>query len=242
MKRLFLTIGLMGVFAYCNAQFFIGGNLGVGFSNSGKTTETYTLSNTTIKKEVDPDKYFNFYIAPKIGYTINDRMDIGLSIKFGMDQVKTFAIISSDPQSYKLTKSTDLGLGMFFHYSMIEAGNLSFFLEANTAFNISNSKWESEQSISNTKTTVSGDGSKTKLFEIGITPGLKYSLNDNLILEFMADVLSIGFTYSKIEYETDNYKIDDDVIYSHYKSEKSSNNFGLRANNGTFRVGAIYKF
>jgi len=84
MKKGLLFIGILLFACSVNAQIFVGGSIGVGFNND---------------KNDEGEKYsqnFNIGFAPEVGYSITDKIDVGLGVEFGYQREKQWFIPGGD--------------------------------------------------------------------------------------------------------------------------------------------------
>ncbi len=79
MKKLFFTLVFVAAAFFCNAQLFVGGNIGLG------TTANKVTANSTT---TDGPKSFTFYFNPSVGYMFNDNMGAGIVLGFSTTTVK----------------------------------------------------------------------------------------------------------------------------------------------------------
>ncbi|MCQ2322235.1 MAG: hypothetical protein MJZ47_01290, partial [Bacteroidales bacterium] len=92
MKKVFLTLSLVAAAFFCQAQLFIGGDLGFGMTGGNvsgsinNVTETYDLPKTT-----------TFEIVPTIGFMFDESIGIGLDFGYGISNFKE----KDDDYSYK---------------------------------------------------------------------------------------------------------------------------------------------
>ena len=114
MKKLFITIAFVAAAMFAQAQFFVGGNLGLGFGST-------KVESTKVEKT------FGFTIAPGVGYMFNDNMGVGIDLLFSMDKT-TF------PESDGWMKTTTFGFAPYFRYVFAEVDNFKFYADAKFNF------------------------------------------------------------------------------------------------------------
>jgi len=156
MKKLFITIAFVAAAMFANAQFFVGGNLGMAMEN-GKIKAVN--SGTTV--EQDAPKAFTFTFAPSVGFMFNDNMGVGLDLMFGLGKV-TEKDYDFDPVATFKTKTTTIGFAPYFRYVFAEVDNFKFYCDARIEYLMSTPKIEAEQG----GTTVTIDGQETKQYEM----------------------------------------------------------------------------
>lgn len=84
MKKLFITLAFVAATFFCQAQFYVGGSLGLS-GTGGKTT----VSSSASELSTNDPKGINFTIAPSVGYMFSDNLGAGLDFGFGFDRSKS---------------------------------------------------------------------------------------------------------------------------------------------------------
>ncbi len=149
------------------------------------TSANFSIGHNSNEFEGSPEtsKYFNFNFSPKVGYTINDNLIIGLGVGYGYSKSESGSEIGKG-NSYKifpyikkhfpLGKKLTISLQGEFSYSYADYSN-----------NINSTPYERS----------------TKQYFVGIRPGLTYFLNKNIALE--ANIGSLG--YSKTDQDESSF-------------------------------------
>ena len=226
MKKLFITIAFVAAAMFANAQFFVGGNLGMAMEN-GKIKAVN--SGTTV--EQDAPKAFTFTFAPSLGYMFNDNMGVGLDLMFGMGKVTAKTYNDPNPVITTTTKTTTIGFAPYFRYVFAEVDNFKFYADARIEYLMSTPKIEGEQS----GTTVTVDGPKTTNFGVGIVPGMQYNLTDNISMNGALNILELGFASEKT--------VTKDVDGQGTELTEKTNEFGFGVNYATpITIGFFYTF
>lgn len=226
MKKLFITIAFVAAAMFANAQFFVGGNLGMAMEN-GKIKAVN--SGTTV--EQDAPKAFTFTFAPSLGYMFNDNMGVGLDLMFGMGKVTAKTYNDPNPVITTTTKTTTIGFAPYFRYVFAEVDNFKFYADARIEYLMSTPKIEGEQS----GTTVTVDGPKTTNFGVGIVPGMQYNLTDNISMNCALNILELGFASEKT--------VTKDVDGQGTELTEKTNEFGFGVNYATpITIGFFYTF
>lgn len=225
MKKLFITIAFVAAAMFANAQFFVGGNLGMAMEN-GKIKAVN--SGTTV--EQDAPKSFTFTFAPSVGFMFNDNMGVGLDLMFGLGKV-TEKDYDFDPVATFKTKATTIGFAPYFRYVFAEVDNFKFYCDARIEYLMSTPKIEAEQG----GTTVTIDGPKTTNFGIGVVPGMQYNLTDNISMNCALNILELGFATEKT--------VTKDVDGMGTELTEKTNEFGFGVNYATpITIGFFYTF
>lgn len=197
-----MTIALAAFAFAANAQFVIGGNVGIahgGTSNGDFNDEAST----------------NMSIKPKVGYWLNDKMQVGM--QFGLDYAYTRDYSGTDNAKYESATSTSWQFAPYFRYNVANWKNFTIFCEAQLGLGITpKSSW-----MRNYPTETSGEGS-TSSFDLGLVvlPGLNYALTDHISLDLYVNLLGLYYNYAS--YTTTNFDGTESTSHSH--------NWGLIAN------------
>jgi hypothetical protein len=164
MKKLLVIAGFIFAGMAANAQLYVGG--------------AFNMDGSTLKNN-DGDKQttsFSIGLQPEIGYYLDDRCDIGASLRLEYTGEKTHA---NDTK----TETNDWRFSPFIRYALIQIGKFEV--------------------IERTNVFVGGnkDNTGTKRFNAGcgITPVLAYNLNDHFTLQTELNFVSVGLSYSKVK-------------------------------------------
>lgn len=225
MKKAFLTIALAAFAFAANAQLVIGANLGFG-GTSSNSVNTNTTGGTTTTTEITGPKSFNFYLMPKIGYQINEKMQAGVILGFSHEtntRTLTAAIAPSlwGASNYEGTMKTSqntINVTPFFRYNVVELNNLTLFCEAGIPIVISPAEKtvveeSGDQLLTGNHVTSTTEISNNKITSFGltITPGLNYALNEHLSMDLYFNAISLGFNLTKTHTSVDNFENDETV-------------------------------
>ena len=223
MKKVLLTLALAAFAFAANAQLIVGGNIGInGTSNKGVNTNTF--GGTTTTTEITGPKTLDFYIAPKIGYQINDNMSAGIILGFSHENTtRTLA----GPWSPTMALATNykgtlkdacnyISIKPYFRYNVAQMNNLTFFCEAAVPVTIKTADKRvvnEEGDIAGTHTTSTTEITDNKYtsFGLDITPGFNYALNEHLSLDIYLNAINLGFNMTKTHTSTDSFKNDETV-------------------------------
>ncbi|MFT7900471.1 outer membrane beta-barrel protein [Tenacibaculum ascidiaceicola] len=149
------------------------------------TSANFSIGHNSNEFEGSPEtsKYFNFNFSPKVGYTINDNLIIGLGLGYGYSKSESgneigksnsYKIFPYIKKHFPLGKKLTISLQGEFSYSYSDFSN-----------NITPDPYERS----------------TNQYFIGIRPGITYFLNKNIALE--TNIGSLG--YSKIDREDSDF-------------------------------------
>jgi len=224
MKKLFLALVLVAGTFFCNAQVFVGGNIGLGLQ--GGKTETTLGSQTST---VNSPKVTTFEINPFVGFMFDEKFGVGLDFGYGISSSKTEGEILGQAYTAKDNVSA-WTVAPFFRWVFGNFEKVQLYADAKVSFAGANTI---------TKTTVGDNTDKTngpKGFEWGvaIVPGITYMLTDNLSLNGKINVLSLGYSSMKVTTQLNG---------SDNKSVETTNNFGIGVNESTpISLGLVYTF
>ena len=210
MKKVFLLVGLVCMGFLANAQFYAGGSL--GFMNS------VTKPNTGDSR----DKFMGFNIAPEVGYSLSDKMDVGISVAFGTSKMTDF----TDSDNERVRKGNEWSVNPYVRYSLVEYKRFKVLGKATFSLGMESGKTE----VKIAGTTTSTDDPSVTNIGLSIVPMLTYDISDRFVLFTDLNFLGLGFTNSKI------------------KDAESTTGFGLLfdandvVNVGAITIGFAYKF
>jgi hypothetical protein len=219
MKQIILSIAiaLSGILS-AHAQCYIGGSLNLNVSSQ---------SVEQLNKKANPS--YSFSLSPEIGYSINEKMDIGLSFSMGFSSSKTSSIGMSWEGMWEgitqNSKTESYQINPYFRYSFLKWKKFNLLGEADVYAGINKIKYEYsnvEKDVRETKQTSWG---------ANIHPVLIYNLSDKWALLSHLNFFRFGF--SKIKTNTDS-PVATDVV--------TGFSLGLTTENLLPSIGLIYKF
>jgi hypothetical protein len=261
MKKVFLTLAVVfGMIASANAQLVVGGGLSFGggvssTKQNGGFGDQFKTSN------------FNFGFAPKVGYIINEKVEVGGILNLGYSENTTYTQIRdiSDPANPGEARNVkDFKRGSFkwdimpyARYRCFEYNGFGFWIEGVLSLGTEtegrrtfyaygsdkdNAQRTSEQAKTMTKTQFA-DGHKYLLFNgaFYVQPVITYTINEHWVLDFQLELLSLGLGGS-VQKTTDKGM---DIKGNAADITTTNNDFawglGLMQNRG-ISFGAAYKF
>ena len=248
MKKVFLTLTMVAFAMAANAQFILGGQL--GFSTTGGNTHYEAIAPFTNAFDHPSTKTTDLRIAPSIGYMLNDKMQVGLSLMYVTGSSINYGTVGTyyaGHEDWVKGKGGAFGIAPYFRYYFAQAGNFNFFCEAVLTF-ISSGR-DHTHAYDNSTTPVidvEADGPTSySIIDFSIVPGVNYKFNDNWSADCYIDLAGLAYTRTA----TKNYGTltDPDALVS----TNVATNFGLIANAsaqtlnahlGNFRIGINYHF
>ena len=179
MKKMILTALVAVASLAANAQVWVGGE--VGFSAT-KTT-------------IDGDKQgaaAAFNLLPEIGYTLNDKFDIALTIGLShansngdyYEGSQKFDVIGGNLEDVNRNAFT---INPYVRYKFAKTGDFTFFVDGGFSYTMIH--------YSNTSLATYDDNANQ--WALGFKPGISYALSEKVSL--VAHVGGIGYSYAKYD-------------------------------------------
>ena len=176
MKKLLLTVALAAFAFTANAQWVIGGNIAADHSNVH--ANDYVGGATTN----------HFEIAPKVGYQLNDNMQIGIQVGWAYDYTRTYAGNSDTYNSTSMTGASGqptIDITPYFRYNVANWKNFTVFCEAqlNVGLHLESSNYVAATDV----TTDNGDNFTS--FGLAVIPGLNYAFNEHISMDLYVNLV-----------------------------------------------------
>lgn len=187
MKRIIST-GFMLLFATgLFAQIFVGGNLSFNLT-SGK------IESGNISVDKPTETYFS--LAPKAGYFLSDKLAVGASLRYTLQNEKT----PGNPDV--IDRTTTIGITPFARYYAFTLNKFSLFAQGDLGFSYGVAKHK-EGSVTTT-------GPKTTTIGLTAYPGISYKLSNRIDLEAVIGGFNFGINRTS-EKQNDDVDITNDV-------------------------------
>ena len=210
MKKVLLTLTLVAFAFAANAQFVVGGQL--GYSNNGGNTNNVNVAGaTTTEWDVPANVWSNLTIMPKIGYNLNDKMQVGVSFGLTSTYNRTYnaiygaAYTPADPAAEDWQATADMGFTFapYFRYNLLTFGDkLTLFCEAQLGLTFNGKTKYTDHAtavgIFPAVDTAYKGNTKSNVVEITVTPGLNYKINDKFSADLYIDLLGIGYAHRTV--------------------------------------------
>ena len=211
MKKLFITLALAAAtFVGANAQFIIGGTIGGGVNFSKDSYDGDALTSTTNG---------GFALGVKLGYAINDNMEIGLKAGFDWTQVtnkvydNTTALMLVGPSGSVKGDALGWYVTPNFRYAFLNSNGFQLGLQADV--------------------NLHGNDNNVFGFGVNVKPFVAYNVTDHFVVDAELNFIGLGFDYLT---DTDDSKV-------------GEFNFGLNVNSNQaaatmnlVTIGLAYKF
>lgn len=212
MKKLFFTMVFVAAAFFCNAQLFVGGNIGLG-----TTANKVTMGSETN----EGPKSFTFYFNPSVGYMFNDNIGAGIVLGFSTITVKEKEL----NEELKGTLNS-FSVSPYFRYVFANFGDIDLYADAMFTYSYAKTKGNAAN------TTV--DINKTNTWGVSVVPGISYSLTDNILFYSNLNLLQLGYQSIKETEFGDVTDLDVETIDNNFY-------FGVN-NNSPITLGIIYVF
>lgn len=174
MKKLFILVAAALLSISANAQWYVGGTLGLNVDGN-KTTSAVSTSNSTD---------FKFNLAPEVGYYLSDKLAVGgfLNINTGFNNSKNEAIEDTEDGLTRFGWSIE----PYVKYKFWGIGKFGIWGQAGV--------WIG---TSTTKVKAAADSSvPTVNYGIEVLPVLTYDLNEHFTLDAYIDCVSLSYNGS----------------------------------------------
>lgn len=197
MKKILMTLALAAFAMTANAQFVLGGKLDI--NHNGNHDDDYLGGSAAT----------NISILPKIGYWLNDNMQIGA--QFGWDYTYTRTYAGAD-DTYTSHPKSAVVIAPYFRYNVANWNNFTVFCEAqlNVTLGLESNQHNFVGGDEFTGFPVDQSDNYTS-FGLNVVPGLNYAFNDRISMDIYVNLL--GLYCNMTSYEG-----------------RSSHNWGLMAN------------
>lgn len=174
MKKLFILVAAALLSISANAQWYVGGRLGLDV-NGNKTTSAVGTSNSTD---------FNFNLAPEVGYFLSDKLAVGgfLNINAGSRDTKVNAEIGEGDTGMNYT-NFGWSIEPYVKYKFWGIGKFGIWGQAGVWIGTSTTK---AKGAANSPVPSVNYG-------IEVLPVLTYSLNEHFTLDAYIDCVSLSY-------------------------------------------------
>lgn len=177
-----MTLAAVAFAATMNAQFYVGGSLGFETKTTSTDFKDVNDKGDEITKTVD-NTWSKFSIKPEVGYKLNDKMAVGLTIGFS----------STDDKDANNNKISEFEIAPYFRYTFITWNKVSLFADAQLAYTTGTTTeyfTEKDGKESSSDNTINS-------FGISIRPGIAYQANEKI--SFVAHIGNLlGYKHEKL--------------------------------------------
>jgi hypothetical protein len=173
MKKIILSAIVAVCAISANAQVWAGGKLGFTATSGDAYAETQT----------------QVAIAPEIGYSINDKVDVAAAIGFSL---------LNNRNGVKDANVTEFTVEPYVRYTFAEAGIAKFFVDGYVGFGSYKPKGVDA----------------TTTFKVGVRPGVKVALSDDVCL--VSTLGNLGYKTVKDTYNQFGLNLDNAITFGIY--------------------------
>ena len=226
MKKALLTIACVLMAFAVSAQedggkkFVISGTLGIG-----ATSETYSYDGTkhAANATATPSD-FDFTIAPKFGYQLNENFQIGAFVGFTHNGS---VLLTNDPADVEkvgtetTTSRNVFDLGLYGRMNIVKFNKLTLFGELQLGLGFGSTTRVLDNKITKIETT-QRDISNFD-FNATVVPGLNYAFSDSFSMDLYFDLFGLGYTMTKETNHMAGATADKDAVTTNH-------DFGLKCN------------
>lgn len=242
MKKIFLTLSLIAFAMTANAQWILGGQLGFNTDGGKVNGEATTL---TPAYDYPNNKTTNFTIAPTISYVLNEKMQIGLSLNYGLTKTTNYNPLTyvAGYEEYAITKNSSWGIAPYFRYYFAKAGKFNFFCEATLGFyGVPRTYNHNYSNVPVVGYDNEIDGATSaSLIGFTLTPGVNYRLGQHWSADCYINLASLAFVHMTTKsYTGDN--LDETNNYNYFGLEANASSQDLNTHFGNFSIGINYHF
>ena len=262
MKKVFLTLAVaLGMIASANAQLVVGGGINFGVNTNNGTTKQGDLGITN-KDDVD----FSFGFAPKVGYIINEKWEVGGKLYLGYDQTMQYAILKDAEglhgKAFKDTKTYDFrwAIQPYARFRCFEIKGFGLWIEGlasiGTSINRDTKVYAykyNDDIVGRTEDqakATNDNRTKATAFQgsLSFQPVLTYAINEHWILETSLNFLGFNLGGEVFTTKTKAPSAADPTVIETIKETRNTFDFDLNVNSnniatlGFLQIGASYKF
>jgi long-subunit fatty acid transport protein len=219
MKRaiiVFIMLATTGVAG--NAQFFVGGSVGISYTDTDTDTENDADRESSV---------FSIDLSPQLGYWLNDNLAVGTSVTFSKAKDKV-----SNTDFNLDSKHSRWRISAFSRYKLWKTGKFSLLLDGSLYYEKDNHVSSSELAKS------SNHSSKISIY---VFPAITYDLNEKFSIMAVCDFLSMDLYSVNGKNESTNTEgtIRHKTRTGHFNFGAQSSIFSSLTN---VNIGFIYNF
>ena len=137
----------------------------------------------------DGDSLSNYYIAPEFGYSLDEKMDIGIDLEYRYGEDSAVFDNGVDPVINYVEKTTTLGIAPFVRYKMFSIASVDFLAKG---------------SIFYEKSKLDKADVEYTSYGLRVVPIVSYSINETWSIGATLDFASIVFENTKDDGDYEN--------------------------------------
>lgn len=182
MKKIMMTLVAAAMATTMNAQWYIGGGLGVGFDKTATPT-TAVVNNLPVTVETTV-KTTTFSILPEIGYNINEKFAVGAQLGYDYSKVED-------------KKTNGFTFAPYLRYTFAKLEKVNFFCDLGLAYTYKKTTWKDTEYDATLGAYAVDYSTKRNGFSVGLYPGVAVNLNEKV--SFVAKFGALSYVYSKVK-------------------------------------------
>ena len=216
MKKVLLTLTLAAFAFAANAQIVIGGQIDYNTWGYNTSNESVVAGGTPTTWGMPGSNWAgtntsSLTILPKIGYNLNDKMQVGAALGLVYDKTVDYSAFGweyrnvADFEGWQKTTRTAIQIAPYFRYNVTEFKGFTLFCEAQLAFTFGmnphihnyNVAYTDALNVAVAAVDEDVEGIKDTYTDIALTvvPGLNYKFNDKFSADIYIDLLGLGFSH-----------------------------------------------
>ena len=250
MKKLFSYVAMLLLPVAVSAQVIVGGSIGINASGS-KNSSHYEYDDVKVDGLTKNASQFGLNIAPKAGYIINDKLEVGASLGLNYKQTMNYMTCldkeGENPKAFKDNKYSTFSwsINPYARYCVVDANGFGLWIEGLVSLGTSTAGKTKHYDIeydgidyrdnADELNKEDKDAPKYSCFNGGlyIQPVVTYAITEHFRLEATLDFLGVNLSGSVVK-TTDK---DDNWV------KDNNYSLGLNINQGNLlSVGCVYSF
>lgn len=222
MKKILLTLALAAFAMTANAQLVIGGNISA--FHDGAHDDNYTAGYPSTAST-------SISIMPKIGYQLNENMQIGAQFGWAYRYTRNYA--GADNTYRSNTPRSEMRIAPYFRYNFATWRKFSLFCEATLNFTLG-FETESHNIVNGSEATgfPVKNGNNYTYFGINVVPGMNYSFSDKFSMDLYVNLASLYWNMTSYDGATEHQ----------WGIDANMNKQTLNNHLGNFSIGFNYHF
>ena len=177
MKKVVFTIALLAFAITANAQWNIGGQIGLGHNGTQDDNYTPASRNTA-----------TFAFSPKIGYQF-DNWQVGATLMLGFDKSRVYY---GAKDNYSMTTNLQYGIAPYARYTFGSWNKWSLFVEGQ--FVLGMSPESTTYTYANGKEVTSTPNNDEATFiNLSVVPGMNLKFSDHFSMDFYLNIAKLNF-------------------------------------------------
>lgn len=180
MKKVLLTLALAAFAFTANAQFVIGGNIGI--NHNADYDDNYTAAYGSYART-------DITILPKIGYQLSDNMQVGAQLGWDYSYVRNY---SGASDTYRSHPQSAIVIAPYFRYNFATWKSFSLFCEATLDFALGlESQVHGFANGSEVTGSPAKQGDNYTSIGINVVPGMNYAFSDKFSMDLYVNLASL---------------------------------------------------